>query len=85
MIQLMEGLGWVGAGLLLWAFFYLTIYKKSGDDGYYLLGNLLGSLGLLANAWYNNALPFVLVNTFWVVITIISMVKKLRKSPTVED
>ncbi|MEQ9231334.1 MAG: hypothetical protein RIF46_11685 [Cyclobacteriaceae bacterium] len=74
----METLGWVGAGLLLSAFFYLTIFKKQGDNLFYLLGNLFGSIGLLINAWYNDAFPFVLVNSFWVVITVISLIKKTR-------
>ncbi len=74
----METLGWVGAGLLLSAFFYLTIFKKQGDNLFYLLGNLFGSIGLLINAWYNDAFPFVLVNSFWVVITVISLIKKAR-------
>lgn len=74
----METLGWVGAGLLLSAFFYLTIFKKQGDNLFYLLGNLFGSIGLLINAWYNDAFPFVLVNSFWVVITVISLLKKAR-------
>ncbi len=74
----MELIGWVGAGLLLSAFFYLTIFKKQGDNLFYLLGNLFGSIGLLLNAWYNDAFPFVLVNSFWVVITVISLIKKAR-------
>jgi uncharacterized membrane protein len=78
--MIMELIGWLGAGLLLSAFFYLTIFKKKGDDGFYLFGNLFGSIGLLVNAWHNDALPFVLVNAFWVVITLISLVKKYRNS-----
>ncbi len=74
----MELIGWVGAGLLLSAFFYLTIFKKQGDNLFYLLGNLFGSIGLLLNAWYNDAFPFVLVNSFWVVITVTSLIKKAR-------
>ena len=81
----MELIGWVGAGLLLSAFFYLTIFKKKGDNSYYLFGNLFGSIGLLINAWHNGALPFVLVNAFWVVITLISLVKKFWGSKSVED
>lgn len=81
----MELTGWVGAGLLLSAFFYLTIFKKQGDNGSYLFGNLFGSIGLLINAWYNDALPFVLVNSFWVVITMISFIKKWRKSPAAAE
>lgn len=77
----MELIGWVGAGLLLSAFFYLTIFKKKGDNLFYLLGNLFGSIGLLINAWYGDAFPFVLVNSFWVVITVISLVKKGKNSP----
>ncbi len=77
----MDGLGWLGAGLLLSAFFYLTIFNKQGTNTIYLMGNLLGSIGLLINAWYNEAFPFVLVNAFWVVITLFGLFKKFRKSP----
>jgi len=82
--MLMELIGWLGAGLLLSAFFYLTIFKKKGDDAFYLFGNLFGSIGLLINALHNNALPFVLVNAFWVVITLISLVKKYVGNKSIE-
>lgn len=78
----MAGLGWLGAGLLLSAFFYLTIFNKQGTNTLYLAGNLLGSIGLLINAWYFEAFPFVLVNAFWVVITLFSLLKKFRNSPS---
>jgi len=80
----MELIGWAGAGLLLSAFFYLTIFKKKGDNSFYLFGNLFGSIGLLINAWHNDALPFVLVNAFWVVITLISLVKKFMGERSTE-
>jgi len=78
----MEIIGWLGAAFLLISFFYLTIFKKKGDDPFYLYGNLFGSVGLLLNAYHLNALPFVLVNSCWILITIISLIKKYRNGRT---
>ncbi len=75
-----EIIGWLGAFSLLAAFFYLTIFNKSGTNRSYLIGNLLGSIGLLSNALYMDAFPFVLVNSFWVVITLVTLLKTYGQS-----
>jgi hypothetical protein len=76
--MLFEIIGWMGAALLLASFFYLTVFNKSGTDRMYLWGNLLGSIGLLTNALYYSMFPFVLVNGFWGIITLVTFFKKSK-------
>jgi hypothetical protein len=66
---LFELCGWVGAGLLLFAC-YLSINKEE-DNSYYRLPiiNFIGSLLLMGNAIYLSVYPFVLISTFWAILS----------------
>ena len=75
-MDLLELIGWLGAGLLLLGF-ALNLFQKIGANSTsYLLLNLVGSLLLLYNAYQNGAFPFVAVNFVWVVFSAIKLVKK---------
>ncbi len=70
-----ELFGWIGAGLLLFAY-YLSINKEKEKSAYRLpIINLIGSLLLMANAIYFTVYPFVLVNSFWAVLSLRELIK----------
>ena len=75
-----EIFGWVGASLLLFAY-YLSINKKKDQKEYQLpLINLLGSLLLMANAVYFKVYPFVLVNSFWALLSMKQLLDLKKKT-----
>lgn len=80
MTLMFELFGWIGAFLLLFAY-YLSIKNKDNQGGYKLpIINLLGSLLLMANAIYFKVYPFVLVNTFWAILSLRELLKLSKKS-----
>ena len=75
-MDILEFIGWMGAGLLLLGF-ALNLFQKIGaNSSLYLLLNLFGSLLLLYNAYQNGAFPFVVVNFVWVVFSGFKLVQK---------
>lgn len=70
-----ELFGWVGAGLLLFAY-YLGLNKEAETNPYRLhIINLIGSLLLMGNAIFFTVYPFVLINTFWAILSVKELVK----------
>jgi len=65
-----EVVGWLGAVLVLVAYWWVT---KSGTSLYYHVVNLLGAAGLLANALHHHALPSTAVNFVWLFIAVFGM------------
>jgi hypothetical protein len=65
-----EVVGWIGALLVLVAYWWVT---KWGTSFHYHVMNLLGAAGLLANALHHRALPSTAVNVVWLFIALIGM------------
>ena len=76
MVDTLELIGWLGAGLLLLGFALNLFRKIDANSNTYLLLNLVGSLLLLYNAYQNGAFPFVAVNFVWVIFSGLKLVKK---------
>ena len=75
-------IGWLGAIILLVGF-WINIFKKiSNNSLIYLIINFIGSLLLIINAYINDAYPFILVNTFWMIFSLYKILTKnnLRES-----
>lgn len=68
-MNLIEAIGWAGAGALLVGFVMNIFGKITAGSVLYLILNLLGSALLLYNAWVNGAYPFVVVNLCWVIFS----------------
>lgn len=67
--------GWSGAALVL-AAFYLTVVKdwKPESGRYMVLSNAAAGL-LVANAWMNDAYPFLVVNAALILVTFYTLLK----------
>jgi ABC-type transport system involved in multi-copper enzyme maturation permease subunit len=72
-------IGWVGTIAYLLGYFLLTTNKlKSNQVSYHVL-NIIGSIGLTANAVYYTDLPNIVVNLVWGIIALGAIIMLLRK------
>jgi lysylphosphatidylglycerol synthetase-like protein (DUF2156 family) len=68
-------IGWLGAFLLVFAYFLLVHRDLRSKSKTYQFMNLFGSLLLGVNAYYNNALPSFASNVFWILIALYGLRK----------
>ena len=74
------GLG--GAGVVLVAYFLLSAGKISSEQPCYPLMNMIGSIGVLVSlAWHWN-MPSAVINSIWVVISLVALVRIYGKRRT---
>jgi len=64
-LLLVEAVGWIGAGLILLAYYLLSHDKIQGQSFAYQWMNLLGAAGLLINSGYHGAVPSLALNLIW--------------------
>jgi hypothetical protein len=69
--------GWVGALGLLFAFVASSLDKLDNLGTPYHLINLICSLLLILNATANEAYPFILINSFWSLMSVYSIGRNL--------
>ena len=62
---LLDIAGWVGAGLLLVAYWMVSTKRVVGDSFGYQSLNIIGSILLMANTAYYGAYPSAFVNLVW--------------------
>ena len=73
-------LGWVGSVLVIGAYGLNSYQKIKSDSLAFQLMNLAGGILLIINSMYKEAYPFTFINTVWVIIAILAIVRKLKKS-----
>lgn len=79
MINLYPLLGWVGTFSYLLAYFLLSINKIKANQTIYHAMNIVGAVGLTANAIYYADLPNVVVNLVWGIIALTALIVLSRK------
>lgn len=72
-------LGYVGAFAYLLAYFLLSINKLRANQPVYHALNIVGAVGLTANAVYYTDLPNVVVNLVWGLIAVAALIVLFRK------
>ena len=80
-------IGWLGAALLLFAYFLVSSKRCPGDSMVYQSLNIGGSALLMINAGYYRAFPSVFVHVVWIfigVFTVWMVLKGQFKKNTVE-
>ena len=77
---LLEGVGWLGAAVLLLAYGLVSTGRLSGDAPRFQLLNVAGAAGLLANGAYHGAWPSVVLNVVWGVIGAVTL-RRLARRP----
>jgi len=71
--------GWVGAFGLLVAFILSSLGRMNSQGTPYHLINLVCSLMLIVNAAANEAYPFIVINSFWSMMSTYAIGKNLLK------
>jgi hypothetical protein len=77
-LSVIDVLGWVGAIILLVAYTLNIMQKLETDSSYFLSINLLGAFLLTINAYSTESYPFLVVNLFWVLVSIYQLINKIR-------
>ena len=72
--------GWVGAILVLLAFYLVSNNKISSQSLYYQLMNFFGSVFVGINVFYLAAWPSLGIQVVWGTIAFLAIGKLLRKS-----
>lgn len=72
---IIECIGWVGAILVLVAFFLISTNRTDASKPIFHWLNIIGALGLIIHTSYNSAYPSAFVNIIWVGVAIFSLVK----------
>lgn len=72
-----EIIGWFGAGILLLAYFFLSIGDKPPGPKFQVI-NGLGAAALLLNGAVHGAWPSVGLNAVWLGIAVLSLLRWLR-------
>jgi formate hydrogenlyase subunit 3/multisubunit Na+/H+ antiporter MnhD subunit len=75
-MDLFEVVGWVGAVLVLFAYWLVT---KFGTSPRYHVLNLVGAAGLLVNALHHGAFPSTTVNLVWAAIAVWGLAMMTRR------
>ena len=72
--------GWLGAALLLLAYYLVSAGKVRGSSVRYQALNIVGSLLLGLNAFYYGAMPSVGIDVAWIGIGVLVLVRGRRLS-----
>lgn len=72
-------LGWIGTLSYLLAYFLLSINKLKANQVTYHVMNILGAIGLTANAIYYADLPNIVVNLAWGLIALVAIIALSRR------
>ncbi len=78
--MVVDVIGWIGAALILIAYFLITKRIVDAKSRLYHLLNLVGGIGLGYNTYYYTAYPSTVVNIFWIIIAVYGFWKTLEES-----
>jgi cell division protein FtsW (lipid II flippase) len=73
-----EVVGWVGAILILAAYYLISSRRLHGRSKSYHMMNLAGGVSVALNAYVNAAYPSTGLNTVWSAIAIYGLVKSFK-------
>lgn len=72
-------IGWIGTLAYLLGYFLLSTNKLKANQVSYHVLNIVGAIGLTANAIYYSDLPNVVVNLAWGIIALVAIIVLIRK------
>lgn len=77
---IIDVLGWIGSILVVAAYALNISGRLNSNSNFYLWANLVGSVCLIVNTLFHDAIPSAVVNIVWVGIAIWGMVKRETES-----
>lgn len=74
-------IGWIGSAMIVGAYAFNTYGKIRSDSHIYHWLNIIGSICLVINTYYHNAIPSTVVNAIWIVIALLGLlrIRRVRK------
>jgi hypothetical protein len=75
-MNIVEIIGWIGAVLIVGAYFFNINGKLKSTSVIYITCNLIGGIFFVINTFVHKAYPSVVVNVVWVIIAIATLLKK---------
>ncbi len=75
---LIESLGWIASVLIVGSYALNITGKVSTESKWYVWANIIGGLFFVINTYFHQAYPSMVVNTIWVFIAIIMIVKRKK-------
>ena len=80
MLILIEIVGWIGAGLILFAYLLLSMGRLTGQSALYQWMNVVGASGFVVNGWWHGAIPSASLNVIWLLIGVVALWRiRIRK------
>ena len=76
---IVECIGWIGAIIVLIAFFMISTHRTDADKPIFHWLNVIGAIGLIIHTCYNSAFPSAFVNVIWVGVAVFSLIKLKNK------
>lgn len=74
-----EIIGWIGAVLIVGAYFFNINGQLKSSSVVYIISNLFGGIFFTINTFVHQAYPSMIVNIIWVVIAIAAILKKINR------
>jgi len=71
-----EIIGWIGAVLIVGAYFLNITARLKSSSPVYIISNLLGGIFFSINTLVHHAYPSMIVNIIWVIIAVGALMKK---------
>jgi len=75
---LIEIIGWIGAVLIVGAYFFNINGQLKSSSATYIVSNLLGGIFFTINTFVHGAYPSMIVNIIWVIIAIAAILKNTK-------
>ena len=72
---IVECFGWVGAILVLTAYYLISTDKLTSASALFQWLNIIGALGLIIHTIFNHVYPSAFVNVIWVGVAVYSLIK----------
>ena len=79
-----DNLGTIGVVIIVVTYFLLQLGRIKSDQLNYSLLNGLGAAFILFSLYYDFNLPSVIVEAFWLVISVFGILKYLMKKPEID-
>ena len=70
-----EGIGWIGAVLILTAYALISSGKIQARTQPYQWMNIIGAAAFIINSGWNGAYPSAVLNVIWVGIGVVTLMK----------
>lgn len=74
-----EIIGWIGAVLIVGAYYLNINGKLNSTSAVYILSNLLGGIFFTINTLVHQAYPSMIVNIIWIFIAVAALFKRKIK------